>query len=288
MRFVLPASIIVGLFGITARADCRHPNGNLQTDLYHASCAGVLDNPLNTMCCAIERPNPSEGLSQDGLTADVCLPNGLCKQSSRQDENSSVITTYFREECTVADWKSGKCLSICLSNSVSRNVEMTPCDGTANSTRWCCGNNEECCAGDIGVETLAQTFVGMLASATMAPSSSATVSDSSFTAASNTSPSNTAAPVSSETSSRIPPGAIAGIVIGAFAAVTLAIAAWFLVAHRRRSAASPPPTYVEAGHAPELSKTVYHHEADGAEPQVSEVSAANKKDHDGRTRVFEM
>lgn len=120
MRIPLLSFVLIGALSSTTKADCRHPNGNIQTDPYHAPCADVLDNPLNNMCCAIERPNPSEGFSKDGLSADVCLSNGLCKQSWRQDENSSVTTHYYREECTFTDWKSGKCLSVCLSNSVRR------------------------------------------------------------------------------------------------------------------------------------------------------------------------
>lgn len=167
---------------------------------------------------------------------------------------------------------------------------MTPCDGTANSTRWCCGENVECCAGDIGVETLAQTFMGMLPSATLTPLFSTTASTSSSVAAANPSGSGLTAPTNSKTSSTFSAGAIAGIVIGALTVVALIVVAWFFLARRRRSAFSGTPTYVEGGHGAgaEAPKTSYHHEADGAETQVSEVSAANTKDHDGRTRVFEM
>lgn len=116
MRTVL-LSILIAALSATAHADCRHPNGNIQTDAYHAPCADVLNDPRNTMCCAIERPNPSGGFIKNGFTADVCLPNGLCKQDYRNDD-STLQTQYWREECTVAGWKSGKCLSVCLSVSV--------------------------------------------------------------------------------------------------------------------------------------------------------------------------
>jgi hypothetical protein len=182
---------------------------------------------------------------------------------------------------------------------------MTPCDETANSTRWCCGDNKDCCAGDIGVETLAQTFLGDLSSATTVSSSSMAVSASSSTAiassstsstsgtstssTSGTSASGTSAPHTEDTSTSLSGGAIAGIVVGAIAGIALIGAAWFLlVRHRRRSDYSAPPMYAENGYPTDPQKTSYAHEADGAEPQVAEVSAANVKDHDGRSRVHEL
>lgn len=111
-------AILLGVLGTKTHADCYHPNGLIQTDAYHAPCSDVLNNPLNTMCCAIDRKNPSGGVITDGYSADICLPNGLCKQSWKDNENSTTSTSYYREECTVKDWKSGKCLAVCLSNSV--------------------------------------------------------------------------------------------------------------------------------------------------------------------------
>ena len=117
MRAIAFSSFLAALIAST-NADCRHPNGNIQTDAYHAPCSEKLGNPLNTMCCATERPNPSGGFSADGLSADLCLPNGLCLQSWTPDENSTARFEYYREECTVEGWKNGSCLSVCLSNSV--------------------------------------------------------------------------------------------------------------------------------------------------------------------------
>lgn len=298
-------SVIVGALCATTQADCRHPNGNVQTDPYHAPCAEVLNNPLNTMCCAIERPNPTEGLSKNGLAADVCLPNGLCKQSWMQDENSTLQTHYYREECTVTDWKNGKCLTVCLSNSVcirvrylesigtniqqaARNVRMMPCDDTANSTRWCCGDNKDCCAGDVGVETLAQTFLGDFASATLSPSSSATTAISSNIASSSPSSSSSSISSASERPSTLSGGAIAGIVVGAVAGLALIGTAWFFFASRRKSANQTPPLYVEEGYPNETPKESYAYEADGSQPQVSEVPASNGKNDNAAARVHEL
>lgn len=301
MRIVSLSIVLFSFLVPGTRADCHHPNGLIQTDPYHAPCGDVLNNSLNTMCCAIDRPNPPGGFSTNGYNADVCLPNGLCLQSWKRDENSTVTIEYYREECTVQDWKIGKCLSVCLSNSVcnqsvmsaikqlmchqiSSNVMMTPCDDTANSTRWCCGTSKDCCSGDIGVETLAQTFLGMVATSISGLSTSATASASVSTSGSNYATSA----ASPSSSSSLSGGAIAGIVIGALAGVALIGAAWYFIARRRQAASSSPPVYVEGNHIANAPKTYYTYEADGVGPQVSEVSAANVKDHDGRTRVHEM
>lgn len=123
MHIITSSSILLGVLTSFTHGDCRHPNGNIQTDAYHAPCGEVLGNPLNTMCCAIDRPNPSGGYSSNGLAADKCLPNGLCQLRWIPDDNSTMKTDYWREECTVEGWKNGSCLSVCLSNSV-RNTTM--------------------------------------------------------------------------------------------------------------------------------------------------------------------
>jgi len=171
----------------------------------------------------------------------------------------------------------------------SSNVLMTPCDDTANSTKWCCGMNKDCCAGDIGVETLVQTFLGAIATSTSALSLSGPSTASGSTLSTDPSPSSTGPANQLQSSSSLSGGAIAGIVIGAVAALALIGAAWFFIAHRRRSAGPSPPAYAEEGHHTVAApKTQYAYEADGTSQQVSEVSAANTKDHDGRAQVYEM
>lgn len=59
MRSITFTSVLLVTFVASTHADCRHPNGNIQTDAYHAPRSKVPGNPLNTMCCAIDRPNPS-------------------------------------------------------------------------------------------------------------------------------------------------------------------------------------------------------------------------------------
>jgi hypothetical protein len=96
-------------------AGCFHPNGTQTTDLYHAPCSNDISNPLSTICCAVERANPAQGLSTDGFSRDICLDNGICQNSWRVNRTDpKVYTSYWREECTVQDWRSGKCLSVCV------------------------------------------------------------------------------------------------------------------------------------------------------------------------------
>lgn len=84
-------------------------------------------------------------------------------------------------------------------------------------------------------------------------------------------------------------GAIAGTVIGAIAGIVLIGAAWFFIARRRRPIDPSSPAYSEEGDQTVVApKMQYAYEADGASQQVSEVSAANTKDHDGRARLYEM
>lgn len=158
---------------------------------------------------------------------------------------------------------------------------MTPCDGTANSTKWCCGDNTECCTGEIGVETLAQTFLGMLTtSASQSPAATASSSPLSDT--------ETGRPASLENSAKLSGGAIAGIVVGTLAGVALLGATLFVVLRRRRSAKPSAPIYIEKVPTSEVPKAFYAHEADGDRPQVSEVPAATIDEIDGRGRVHEM
>lgn len=154
---------------------------------------------------------------------------------------------------------------------------MTPCDGTDNSTTWCCGATADCCGTDFGGVKLAPTFLGTLASTT-----SVSTSTTSF------STSKTTPPIDSDTSPALPGGAIAGIVIGALAGVALIGATLFFVVRRRRSAEISPPLYVEADSTSEESKTFYAHEADGIGAQVSEAPAINERGPDRRMRVHEM
>jgi hypothetical protein len=113
---ILLVSILSSL-SYFAHADCFHPNGTRTTDLLHRPCSNDPSNPLSLICCALARPNPAGGLESDGVTSDVCLPNGICMNQKQPQENDTRLhTEYFREECTSKDWKSGKCPEFCQDN----------------------------------------------------------------------------------------------------------------------------------------------------------------------------
>ncbi|KAF1949574.1 hypothetical protein CC80DRAFT_598750 [Byssothecium circinans] len=123
---------------------CFHPNATQNTDTTHAPCSNSSSDPLRFVCCAIARPNPFGGDFARGLTADRCLPNGLCQNSALVKGTN--ITTYFQEECTERYWNNANCPSFCINGSDgNNNRKMTPCDGTPSSERWCCGPSDDCC-----------------------------------------------------------------------------------------------------------------------------------------------
>ncbi|KAL6711693.1 hypothetical protein ACN47E_004627 [Coniothyrium glycines] len=205
-----------------------------------------------------------------------------------------MITDYWREECTVKDWQSGQCLTVCLTNSVDKNVQMTPCDGTANSTMWCCGNTKDCCAAGIGMETLAAQFIGIVASSSSTTVSLTTTSITSATSASlatttmtsATPAPNNVSPEGNEPGS-ISGGEIAGIVVGVVAGLALLAALIFLLARRRRSASRSKLGLVEAYPPVWDSKTYHAYEADSGQPAV-EVPAMGVKRHAQRAPVYEL
>ena len=69
------------------------------------------------MCCATNRTNPFGGNISVGLTADHCLPNGLCLNSIINSDGSHTLT-YWRDTCTASDWSTGGCLNVCLDPKV--------------------------------------------------------------------------------------------------------------------------------------------------------------------------
>lgn len=98
---------------------------------------------------------------------------------------------------------------------------MTPCDGTANSTTWCCGDSRYCC-GTSSAVTIAQ----VLSPATSSPASTST----SGIATPSTSPS-----ASSGSNSGLSTGAKAGVGVGvAVGALSIILAlVWFFLRRRK-------------------------------------------------------
>ncbi|KAJ5722987.1 hypothetical protein N7488_001022 [Penicillium malachiteum] len=145
------------LFPARILAACYNPDGSVQDGEAYKPCIAI--DGAKTMCCALNRTNPSGGLLSAGWTADLCLGNGLCQNvvNGTDDGGGSYAlgSTYWRDQCWTSDWNSsGNCLNYCMGEMTS---EMTPCDGTKNSSTWCCGNNNTTCCGTSSI-TISQYF----------------------------------------------------------------------------------------------------------------------------------
>ncbi|CAI6293735.1 unnamed protein product [Periconia digitata] len=196
------------LVGSLVDAKCYLPDGTGATNPQWRACSDDPKDPLSNICCALNRKNPAGGLKSAGDTADTCLPNGLCQNESFSDSGNQTIY-YRRSYCTSQEWESGNCLTTC-GKGESGFKDMTPCDGTSTSERWCCGaNNKDCCSPDsnIGAVILAKNFLDaapttVLGSMQPSPTSSKQDSPSSSSNAAN--PSSSAG-----ASSSVPPAAAA-------------------------------------------------------------------------------
>ncbi|KAJ9489883.1 hypothetical protein VN97_g3360 [Penicillium thymicola] len=161
------------------------------------------------MCCASNRSNPAGGSSTDGLTSDECLANGLCMNVltyRNSGGESGTNTTYWRNQCTISDWKNNGCLNVCTKGSTPSggsdfSAKMTSCDGTANSTTWCCGDDGSCCNTPSAI-TIAQKLGEHTSTSTSGWISSPTSTSTSTSTS------------SSSSSSQLSGGVIAGIAVG--------------------------------------------------------------------------
>lgn len=174
---------------------------------------------------------------------------------------------------------------MCSTGNEELTAKITPCDGTKNSTNWCCGDSTDCCSGDSNTKpiNLAQVL-GAVSSSVVSPSASAT-SSTPTASQSSTSATPTAATNSSLSSSGLGGGAIAGIVIGALAGLALIAAVLFFWRRAsRKKAGYAAPAIADHSHpveAPagspgagrqEMSSTVkYAHVAEMAGSPPSEL-----------------
>ena len=111
---------LASLFPI-ASCMCYVSNGsavlNWGSNSVYQPCSKDSSNPLSTICCAINRDNPSGGNIANGFTQDICLPSGLC-QNILVDANGDTVYAYWRDYCTVNDYTSSKCLDVCTGKGV--------------------------------------------------------------------------------------------------------------------------------------------------------------------------
>ncbi|KAH7088116.1 hypothetical protein FB567DRAFT_331613 [Paraphoma chrysanthemicola] len=276
------------------QADCLHPNGTQTMDLYHAPCSNDTSNPLSTICCAIARPLPP-GSYTPGFVSDTCLDSGICQNIRKTSETGTdLAVSYWREECTEKDWRSGKCLTLCVDSVDGGNQQMTPCDGTPQSEKWCCGSSNRCCLTNPLI--VPQKFVHAIkgSSSSVAPAASVTSTSSLRSSVTSTAviSSSTASveDTASSSSSSMGRGAIAGIVVGAIAGIALLLVAGFLIAKRRRNSSA---VELQSDYPPEQSymqeqKTTYAHEVDAVDAQRSEMAGSPLVKYEERKVVQEL
>ncbi|KAJ5404674.1 hypothetical protein N7465_005958 [Penicillium sp. CMV-2018d] len=190
---------------------CYYHDGTVASNPIYQPCISIKDTI--GMCCASNRSNPAGGSSTNGVTSDECLANGLCMNVLTYRNSageSGTNTTYWRNQCTISDWTNNGCLDVCTKESTPSggsdfSAKMTSCDGTANSTTWCCGDNASCCNTSSAI-TIAQKLGEHTSTSTLhlIPSSTSTSLISSPTSTST----------SSSSSPQLSGGVIAGIAVG--------------------------------------------------------------------------
>ncbi|KAF3050126.1 hypothetical protein E8E11_008274 [Didymella keratinophila] len=278
-RYISIASLVVLA---AAQGKCRFPNGTLLPDdpawnIYQPCLA---ENGPVTTCCALARSNPPYGNISLGYTQDECLPNGVCMNRITSNEGER-ITTWFIDYCTEggqAD-EATKCANVCSTGDQELTAKITPCDGTKNSTKWCCGASTDCCSGDSDTKPveLAQ-ILGAVSSSVISVSAPATSSATSSASQASATGAASAAPTAANTknsgSKGLSGGAIAGIVVGALAGLAL-IAATLLFARRasqkKKAGYGPPPG---AEHAQPVEAPAY-----SPGPERQEMSSTVKYAH---------
>jgi len=116
---------------------------------------------------------------------------------------------------------------------------LSPCNGTANSLTWCCGETTDCCQTGNGVIALQQVFGRLLSSVSTPLPTATTIS----TAGSSSSP-------GVQGPRKLSAGAIAGITVGAAVGLAIVVAGILLrrKGSRRKQTIKVQPTLIEAPH----------------------------------------
>jgi hypothetical protein len=197
---------------------------------------------------------------------------------------AEVLTSSLRfwvDFCTDQNVASKNCINVCPQRYPSGNVRLTPCNGKADSERWCCGEKTDCCSTS-EVVLLAQVLGGKLSSGSASSASVATASgaSTSISAPTSSSTSSRSAPGLDNTgkSSGISTGAIVGIIVGVLAAVALLATAIFLI---RRARKTPAPYVAEAPDNPPqyqyqsvaVEKDAYAHRSELPQSPLVELSS---------------
>ncbi|KAF1993509.1 hypothetical protein P154DRAFT_625395, partial [Amniculicola lignicola CBS 123094] len=134
-----PLLLLLGtifIFHALAQSSCYYPNGTAEIDPLYQPCSSNQSDPLHTICCAL-----NVAADVEDVYKDICLPNGVCQEVIKGES-----THYYRELCTESDWENGSCLNICTEGEdFGLSPQITPCNGSSSSERWCCGDSTDCC-----------------------------------------------------------------------------------------------------------------------------------------------
>ncbi|KAH8722610.1 hypothetical protein GQ44DRAFT_729483 [Phaeosphaeriaceae sp. PMI808] len=107
--------------------------------------------------------------------------------STKPGDEAPPWTHFYRVYCTNKDWEG--CLNVCnTGNNAKDVVQLTPCDNTNSSEKWCCGDTTNCCMpGSKELPVIIPRFLGNssapLPSSPLSPSSSSSRSASSSSSA---------------------------------------------------------------------------------------------------------
>ncbi|PVH91266.1 hypothetical protein DM02DRAFT_664172 [Periconia macrospinosa] len=255
-NFVPLLTYFASLYTTIHAQSCYYANGTTVERKEFIPCS---NDPVRTICCALNRLNPSGSDISKGWPRDTCLDNGVC--SNNQMNNGQNVTIYTAVFCTNKDITSPDCLDVCRqTRGGGGGARMTPCDGTPTSKKWCCGDSSSCCTNNIGVVELPDKFVGRaIFSSASASSSSSTPASSPSASTSPPSTLNTTGQSQPASSAPPPPptsatglsiGAKAGIAIGAILGVLLLLGILFFVrkalAWKNKAASAASEVEVEA------------------------------------------
>jgi hypothetical protein len=123
--------LIISLLVKSTIAACYFPNGTRQTSFEYLPCSSVQDEV--SMCCALNRTNPSGTSVETGFTRDICLPNGVC-QNNYVDVDNVLKTSYWRETCSSPGWGTGCLEDICAVSPLLATGAGFIADTLANRT----------------------------------------------------------------------------------------------------------------------------------------------------------
>ncbi|KAH7070781.1 hypothetical protein BKA63DRAFT_84333 [Paraphoma chrysanthemicola] len=254
-------SLFLGIFihigVIFAQSLCYFSNGTTLPETPGYNEYIPCSSGPTTICCGLNRADPPGGNRTKGFTKDECLPNGLCRNRWVDNKNIETVSyvpslstddpllirnpRYWNNFCTEKDVTSSKCLNLCPSSRLDfGHARLTPCNGRADSERWCCGTSIDCCASN-GVISLAQVLGGALSSSTATSATPTTIpisrtasSSARSSLASESARGAEAAATSNSSLSNqgdrktgLSTGAIVGIAVGVVAGVVLLGAAIF-------------------------------------------------------------